>query len=52
MSRQKLKLMYAENPANIVEEAQMLLEMGLEEYEVNYVLHLKQKERARNKWVR
>ena len=52
MQKQRLKLMYAENPANIVEEVEMLLEMGLEESEISYVLYLKQKEKARAKWLR
>ena len=37
-------------PAEIKGEILILYELGLEEYEINYLIYLKAKERAKLKW--
>lgn len=49
MQRQKLVLM-ERNPASLYREVEFLYELGLEDYEIQYLVHRKKKEQARLKW--
>ncbi len=39
-----------ENPYNLQKEVEILFELGLEDYEVEYLVFLKDKVRSRKKW--
>ena len=49
MQRQKLVEIY-NNPASLYREIAMLCSLGLEDYEIQYLLHEKVKEQARRRW--
>ena len=49
MQRQKLMEIH-NNPASLYREVAVLYSLGLEDYEIQYLLHEKVKELARRKW--
>ena len=49
MQRQKLAILY-NNPDSLYKEIETLYELGLEDFEIQYLLHWKIKEQARLKW--
>ena len=49
MQRQKLVVLY-NNPASLYGEIAALCSLGLEESEIQYIIHKKAKEQARRKW--
>ena len=47
--KQKLE---QKNPASLRREISILYDLGLETYEIEYIVYLKEKEQARHKWER
>ena len=45
----KQELIFKERP-ELINEVLTLKDLGLKDYEINYLLHLKMKQEARTKW--
>ena len=46
----ELKIDKKEVPEELTKEISILYELGLEEYEIEYIIYLKTKEKSRSKW--